>query len=225
MTFAYMHRGSDEVFEINLSRDSDYHTQINNKLIPFASCNTTAAVMALKAAGIMFDYPVGMQPEDYFTQLMLGDEAKKLMRELYPMAESRGMIPQNFSGCLVWGINKIVGRKVDRFTMQGSLQQMIWEINQGHPIIMSGRFTKSGHFVCLVGFRTLQHKSDFKAQESVDINAVDYVIVDDPYGNWYTDYKNHKGNNIKFDLQKYHDLTNAPNIDRHKWLHIISEVI
>ena len=62
----YLMRGF--MFEINLRRDFDYHTQINNRLIPMASCNTTAAIMALKAADINFNCPEGMQPEDALTQ-------------------------------------------------------------------------------------------------------------------------------------------------------------
>jgi len=211
------------VFIVNLSKDSDYHTQINNKQIPYASCNTTAAVMALKAAGMMFDYPEGVQPEDHFTHFMQQPAAWDLMRKVYPYAEQQGSIPQNFSPCMEWGINKIMGKTVDWFTRHATLRQMIWHLCNGRPMMMSGKFTPSGHFITLVGFKTLQSQVDLLRAEDLDMDLIEHVLVDDPYGDYHTSYRSHKGNNIEFDLDEYHQLTNLQSRDGSKWLHIISE--
>ncbi len=209
------------MYQVNLSKDSDYHTQINNKKIPYASCNTTAMVMALKAAGLMFDFPAGVQPEDHFTEFMHRGEAFDKMHQWFPYAEANSMLPQNFSKCLEWGINEMMGRRVDKFTTRGTLQEMIWHVSEGRPLVMSGKFTSSGHFVTLVGFRTLQHKQDLRLVEGVILEAVDYVTVDDPYGNFHVNYTSHKGNDIKFDLDAYDKLTNIPG--KGKWMHIIGD--
>lgn len=58
--------------EIQLSRDTDYHSQVNNKVIPMEACNTTSAIMWLKTARIEFWHPKILQPEDYLTHILDG---------------------------------------------------------------------------------------------------------------------------------------------------------
>ena len=212
------------MFEINLSRDSDYCTQINNKLIPYEACNTTAAIMALEAAGIAYPQKSGEQPEDTMTSYFLAnkDVWDKFKRE-HKGAWKAGFLPQNISGTLAWGINEYIGKDVDHFIKTGSLQLMIWHLLNGKPLIMSGSFTKSGHFVAVMGFYTRQHREYITNANGVDLSRVDYIIVDDPYGNWHSDYRDHRGNNIHFTLQEFNKLTNESNRDSHKWMHIISE--
>jgi len=210
------------MYKLNLTKGMDYHTQINNEKIPFASCNTTSFVMALKGARIPYPWPDGLQEEDFLTDWMHRKEAWSFLNTLYPNAAASGMIPQNYSDCLAWGINELFGRTVDHFTREGTLQQMIWEVSRGHPIVMSGPFTESGHFICLVGFETLQNKEDLQTMMSVAVDAVQTVIIDDPYGDYHTSYRSHKGNDIMFGLEEYNQLTNRPR-DGCKWLHIIKD--
>ena len=212
------------MFEINLSCDSDYCTQINNKLIPFEACNTTSAIMVLDAAKIAYPKTGGEQPEDSLTKLLLTNEAWEKFDKDFAWGRKNGLKPQNVSGMLAWGINRFVGKDVDHFVETGTLQLMIWHLFNGKPLIMSGSFTKSGHFVAVMGFYTRQHREYITSALGVDLCRIDYIIVDDPYGNWHTGYRNHRGNNIHFDLQTFNHLTNEPDRDGHKWMHIISEV-
>jgi hypothetical protein len=211
------------MFEINLSKDSDYCTQINNRLIPYESCNTTAAIMALDAARIDYPRRDGIQPEDDLTALLLTDEAWHRFDNVYPWGRKNGLKPQNISPMLAWGINKFVGKQVDAFVKSATLQHMIWHLLNGRPLIMSGSFTKSGHFVAVMGFRTRQHREYIMSATGVDLCRIEYIIVDDPYGNYHTGYKDHRGNNVQFNLQDFNRLTNESNRDGHKWMHIISE--
>jgi hypothetical protein len=213
------------MFTINLSKDSDYCTQINNKLIPFQSCNTTSAIMALDAAGVRYPITAGEQPEDSFTRRLQQPDAWVRFREKYPWAVKAGLIPQNVSGMLAWGINQFVGRAVDYFTINGTLQKMCWILMQGRPLIMSGKFTDSGHFVAVVGFATKQNREEIQSATSIDLSRIVAIIVDDPYGNYYTRYQDHRGNNIHFELDVFHDLTNVSNADGNKWMHIIGEPV
>lgn len=212
------------MFEINLSRDSDYCTQINNKKLPYESCNTTAAIMALDASGITYPRRDGVQPEDDLTELLLTPEAWRIFRLNHSAARNAGLKPQNVSPMLAWGINKFVGHDVDNFITTGTLQQMIWLLLNGKALIMSGSFTKSGHFIAIIGFRTRQDRYYIKSETAVDMCKIDTIIVDDPYGNYYSGYKDHRGNNVHFNLQEFNRLTNESNHDGHKWMHIISEV-
>lgn len=211
------------MFEINLSRDSDYCTQINNKKLPYESCNTTAAIMALDASGITYPRRDGVQPEDDLTELLLTSEAWRVFRLNHSAARNAGLKPQNVSPMLAWGINKFVGHKVDNFIINGTLQQMIWLLLNGKALIMSGSFTKSGHFVTVVGFASKQHRENINNALAVDICKIDAIIVDDPYGNYYTGYGDYHGNDVRFSLQDFNHVTNESNRDGHKWMHIISE--
>ena len=211
------------MFEVNLSRDSDYCTQINNPLLALETCGPTAAPMALEAAHIYYPKTEGVQPEGEITKLLLTDEAWDKFKREHKGAHDAGLKPFNVSPMLAWGINKFVGKTVDRFITTGTLQMMIWHLLNGRPLIMSGSFTKSGHFVAVMGFYTRQHREYITNALAVDLCRIDYIIVDDPYGNWHTDYRDHRGNNVHFTLQEFNRLTNESNRDGHKWMHIISE--
>ena len=150
------------MFQINLSRSSDYHDQKNNEMIPFEACNTTSGIMWLKAGRIDFWYPKIMQEEDYLTSILNGKQAWRLFKEQYPEMYDKGFRPQNLSKMLEWGINIMVGREVDHFIQEGSLELLVWELMSGRPVIMSGQFTAAGHFVCVVGCVSSQNKRDIE---------------------------------------------------------------
>ena len=179
--------------------------------------------MALKAAGIRIDCPDDIQPEDQMTAVLNTPAAWDLFRAKYAWAIRAGFMPQNVSGMLAWGINQFTGRNVDHFTTQGTLQQMCWLLMHDKPLIMSGKFTESGHFVAVMGFVSKQDKSEIQKMTDIDLNRITAVIVDDPYGNYYSRYKDHRGNDIHFALDLFHELTNASNVDGGKWMHIIGE--
>jgi hypothetical protein len=210
------------VFSLNLSKNSAYHTQRNNEFVPISSCNVTAAVMALKAAGVHFSFPSMMQPEDYLYTMLDSPSAYDVMRKKYPWAVRDGYPPNQVHGMLKWGINRLVGKPVDKFVTGGSLKDMLWYSLCEMPLIMNGRFTAGGHMLTVVGFRSLQDRYLIKRQRDIDLGQVDAVIVDDPYGNYHTGYEDAKGNDIWFPLWQFHSLTNSYNADGAKWMHIIN---
>ena len=210
------------MYKVNLSEGIAYHSQKNNEFIPFASCGPTSAIMSLKAAKIPFYAPVVMQPEDYLTANLTDKEAWELFEKDFPGAVKHRLWPNNISHMLQWGINKMVGRKVDVFKKSGSLREMIWHLVNRRPLIVSGRFTKSGHFVSVVGFESYQPIGSIRRISDVKLADVEYIIVDDPYGKYpYTD-KKPSGNDTHFTLQEFNGLTNASGIENKKWLHIFS---
>ena len=66
---------------INNSTGKIIHTQRNNRIKPYSSCNVTSFINALKCSDIDFYYPKDMQPEDYFMKLMQSENAWKLYVE------------------------------------------------------------------------------------------------------------------------------------------------
>lgn len=203
---------------VNLSKDNDYHSQINNKRYPMSTCNTTSAIMALKANGISFKYPEEMQPEDYLTMILETKEAYDKLYKDFNWAVKDGYSPREVHGMLEWGINKLVGENIDMFTTNSSLKEVLYRIHKGKASLMTGRFTKTGHVICVVGFSTRQSSID--SFESFDMDLMDYVIIDDPYGDYHTGYKNHRGNNIYFPINQFDKLTKSYSSD-HKWAHLI----
>jgi hypothetical protein len=207
---------------INVSRPKDYYTQINNKKFPLASCNTTSMVEALVVSEIDFPYPDNKQPEDYFTEIMETEELYK-MRDRYGKW-AKNYRPAEIHMLLSWATNKkLVGRNVTRFSTEYPLQLLLFDIAcRKRPVVMSGSFTSSGHIVVLVGFTTLQEEVDVVSEpKKIRLGSVKEFIVDDPYGNWYTDYSDHHGNDIRFSFPDFNRLTNRSGDMDHKWAHRI----
>ncbi len=211
------------MLKINLSIDSEYHSQINNKFIPYEACNTTAAIMWLKTAGVDFWHPKIMQPEDYLTAILNGKHAWHLFKDQFPDMYDLGFRPQNLSKMLEWGINIMVGREVDKFITDGSLSLLIWELIRGRPVIMSGQFTQSGHFVCVVGCTSKQNREEIEMLEDVDPKAIEEIFVDDPVGDYHTKYRSSKGNNVRFKIKEFDLVTNLPN--GKKWMHLMNPLM
>lgn len=209
------------MFTFNISKDDDYHSQRNNNFVPIDSCQTTSAIMALKASGIDFDYPKDMQPEDYLTSITDSKEAHDFMRENAPWAIKQGIPPAQVHIVLEWAINKLVGRTVDKFTTTAKIEDLLFNILDNKASLISGRFTDYGHVVCLVGFETTQENiNEVTRSEDINLWKVKNFIIDDPYGNPLTEYKDYHGNNIKLTYRQFNNYTRQYNKNK-KWAHII----
>lgn len=217
------------MISINISRDDEYHTQLNNRFFPHGACNTTSEINALRSSGVDFDSPFHLQPEDYLTQILESEDAWAKMKREFPWAIRDGYHPRHVHKMLEWAVNtKLVGRDVSFFTESVSLQKIIFHlVKNRQAVIMSGRFTKFGHIVCLVGLETDQ--SDIEQIEGpplVSLASIKNFIIDDPYGDWHTGYQSQKGNNVRFSYTEYNALTTvydnafqkrAHLFDRHGW--------
>jgi hypothetical protein len=174
----------------NYSTDSEYHSQRNNAIVPYASCNTTAMVMALKQAGWsmpLFD-PEHPQPEDDLSAFLRTDEAKRKQQEIAPWSVG-AYPPQEVHACLEWGVNAWLGGTADAFTMRATHDELIAALVGGGGVVLSGRFPLSngelGHIVSLAGYYS-----------EGELDHDDGWIIDDPYGIWHTDYRDPHGNDI-----------------------------
>lgn len=204
---------------INLSTDSDYHTQLNNKLVPLESCNTTSAIMFLLACGVEIPDTGAQQPEDALTALLEMPEAFEMQKELAPWSIGQ-FRPQEVHTVLDWGVNKFVGADICRFRDDATQGRLAYELAHGRAAIVSGRFTPAGHVVCLVGVDTDQvDVADVQTAEDVELDRIRAWIIDDPYGDWHTDYHDQHGNNVRFTPAEFDRLTQQYYQDK-KWAHL-----
>lgn len=207
---------------VNLSLGTGYHSQRNNRLEPMRTCNTTSAIMALKASRIDFSWPQDQQPEDYLTGLLLREEAYQRMRVKYPWAIGR-YAPYQVHGMLAWGINRLVGRPVDTFRTDGTLRGIIWRLFRRTALIAHGRFAGYDHMVAVVGFESTQHEGELRSAEDVDLRQVTQVVIDDPYGDYRTRYQDSRGNDVRLSLEEFNDVTHNQHADGAKWIHVFEE--
>ena len=227
-------KSRDKVIVINPSRDDEYHTQINNKLVPHEACNVTSYVMAGKQADQMFKFPAGVQPEDHMMRLLRSPEAYDLLERNYKWAfhPDTGKVlypPNEVHGTLVWAFNKLIGRNAASFTIKGSIRRMVYHIIRGDGVVLSGFFrlsngTRLRHVVSLAGFKTVQQDIlEIAHADDVDPTYLAGMIIDDPYGNPHTGYKDRHGNNLGLSMEQF-DETMKTIKSPEKWMHVIPRV-
>lgn len=214
---------------INRSRDSDYHTQRNNRRYPHAACNVTAYVMAAKQAGIQIAHPEDVQPEDFFMQYLRTEDFYRRIRGRYPWAFETladGSVryfyqPNEIHELLAEGFNELAGRTVARFTTEATRADLALAILDGAGVVVSGSFPYRGgylnHVVSLAGFRTNQRN----LAGDLDPAEIAQWIIDDPYGDFHTDYHDHRGNNVTITVSEWREILKPRRRLNHKWAHII----
>ena len=165
----------------NFSKDIDYHTQRNNKVIPLGSCGTTSMVMALKQAGIDLESPKkNQQPEDYLTELLSGEKAVEQMRHLASWAFDRNgeavYPPNEVHVMLEWVVNEITQVGVDRFSTSFSIEEICEHLLNHGGVVLSGFFPVDtgdlNHMVNLAGFIY-----DNEAKIPIDVEKIKSFII------------------------------------------------
>lgn len=208
---------------INISSQSPYHTQINNARYPLSTCNTTSGILWLLSNHVPFKYPSGMQAEDFLTTITEREECYTFMKLVAPWnfdSEGKAKLPpRQIHACLAWAINKLAGKRVIQFRTDVTYEALVMGLALGHGAILSGVFTRGGHIVCLVGVETEQGLSELQSEATVEVGAIKSWIVDDPYGDWHTDYRNHHGNDVRFTHAQINSLTKVVGENK-KWAHI-----
>ena len=199
--------------KINYSIHSEYHSQRNNAIVPFSSCNTTSMVMALKQArwGMPAD-SLHEQPEDSLSAFLRTRAAYEKQKEL--AAWSVGAYPpQEVHACLRWGVNAWIGKEVDRFSLAVRAPELVAALDSGGGAVLSGRFPMPsgdlGHIVSLAGY-------------VVDDASGELIrwIIDDPYGDWHSQYRVHRGNDIDLTVDQFRQIFDRRR-DGNYWAHII----
>ena len=195
----------------NYSKDFDYHSQRNNAIVPYSSCNTTSMIMALKQAGWEMPAHEG-QPEDALSLFLQTSEAIKMQEKLAPWSVG-SYPPQQVHACLQWGVNKWMGEDLDEFSTVARAADLLAQLDSRGGVVLSGRFPLSdgelGHIVSLAGYVTLDAS-----------NEVIRWTIDDPYGNWHSQYEDSRGNDCDLTLQDFNRIFDRQNNGLY-WAHMI----
>jgi len=193
--------------EFDFSIKDSYYSQINNTYLAMSSCMRTAEIMFLiyngvqvVEAGSKFDitrpfivYPKSMQPEDFLTALTESPWGYEL-RNAISWAANQSIPPGQVHVVIAEIVNNLIGKSVDRFVNTNDITILFNELFNKRSVMTSGRFTPTGHAVCVCGYRL------------DDNNQITDLLVDDPYGDYFTNYASQKGNNIWFPLDTFKKL-------------------
>lgn len=215
---------------INVSDNKDNYGQRNNKYVhkncngitdvsAGTMCNGTSEVMAADYDGWKFPDGKFEQPEDNFLDFMMSskevdDYYRTAMPTLYAdykkeILNEKGKpayyTPNEVHKVLAFAFNKWMGSEVVTFKENVAIIDLIKELVEGRACVLSGKFNKLNHIVCLVGAKWKVTKEDATpAQLNALIEQIveqgkmpDSFIIDDPYGDYHTDYMVAKGNDIE----------------------------
>jgi uncharacterized protein YvpB len=160
-------------------------SQRNNKIDPTQTCNTTAMAMVAAFHGIVGDNSYA-QLEDQFSHYMAARGYNR-----YDMESMTKFLNQYYGDAL-----NVV------FSAHRSVDGISDLLRAGIPVIVSGKFTPSWHFIVIRGYT----------------RKVMY-IVNDPWGEYYrTGYDGSKGNGVElYSAQLINKLCNDDNSTQSIW--------
>jgi len=204
------------VNERNNGADKPYYTQRNNKEKAVSACNVTSIIIALSTAGYPMEKfsPCGEQPEDLLMRFIYSDNAT-LNR--WKQLDPKGSIPPNqWHAVLAYGtVRWLKTFGYDSayvvFHEAVSREEIVSLIDDGGAAVISGVFPQEGksllnHIVTITGYGT--DKNGF------------YFIIDDPWGDYHTGYKNQRGKAVKMPIEDF-DKMMKPQPQEKKWAHIV----
>lgn len=213
---------------VNNSKGFVNHTQRNNELFPFSTCNTTSYGMFIKYNNLLKIlkklYPeleeTDVQLDDFLTNFMTKDQ------RVIDFAAKNGYDEWNcplnqIHACLEFGIDLLFGRDIVDFKTNMPVDEIISRLTRGESMVVNGRFPCKfkdgiirtiGHVVCLVGYEGIGNI----VKTYTDVKN---FIIDDPYGNLYTAYTDTRGNDIKVSRDDFTTMFKKLNSDKVKWVH------
>lgn len=168
-----------KTFRCDLGKQN--YSQLNNKINPTCTCNSTAMVMALDYIGYKLPddeiFPEFPQPEDKLTMLCYTDEEvkglyKKISAPMYnqwiaemekikkanpnlPLKDYKfidSYPPNEVHAVLNFAANKLVGKlDATSFKANATVEQIVKELTEGKPVVISVKFGSLNHVLLLTG--------------------------------------------------------------------------
>lgn len=160
--------GSLPVF-LSRVRGVVYHSQRDNLEHPSGTCNVTSLAMVLEARGVRPKH-ADAQLEDELFERLLTPEGKAKAKAIGVTSN-----PWTNPRMLQWLVEQV--GHTDAFAETHTWAD-VWAHVEGRgiPVVISGRFTSSGHIVVILG-RTLDGDA----------------LIHDPYGDWNRGYASARG--------------------------------
>jgi len=184
--------------------DIIYHTQINNKILPYVTCGVTCLAEYIHWINKKFNKTYVCN-DDKLMEILNSEALTNIAKDLIKKGiidasalkiridnlktkdidESKFNHTNNFKPMLS-ALGGLVTKGEFNFkTEYLTIQEIDKSIDDEFPVQISAKFTSGGHFVLIVGYDT--EKRSF--------------IVDDPYGNWTKNYSDDtlgKGNKLDY---------------------------
>lgn len=185
---------------------TEYHTQRNNKILPFVTCGTTCLAnylgyLAEKAGKAyvhdddkVFQFlnsPQMLTKAKEMIKKGIIDESALCFRTDNPntpqIDESKFSHLNNFMEMLAVCGNDLTEGDYQFKIEYKKADEIKNTIDSGYPALVSAKFTSGGHFVLVVGYDDASN-----------------WVVDDPYGNWNNGYKkaDESGAKLKYSIDK-----------------------
>ena len=186
----------------NNSKGKPYYTQRNNELDLAGACNVTAMIQGLTCAGWPLPSGAYKQPEDSLLHFIRHDPV--ILKE-WKRVDPHGKYPPNeWHSLLCMGTNRflisngIVGKKIITFCEDCTLLDFKLLIDSGGVAVFSGQFKSErgtiGHIVTGVGY------------QCDNSGTVTEIIIDDPWGDYHSLYRVHKGDDIMMPKEDFYAL-------------------
>lgn len=175
-----------------------YRSQRDNAWLPSSTCNVTSYATALDQLGFT-DRP-GKQLEDELYELIVSPAGQEALKRSFGWAVGK-VASQTVHGMLVWAADEMFGVRA-RFRTDVRFSEIVEELRRGRPVVLSGRFTASGHIVCVVG-----------VAGSADL------IVHDPWGDWNRGYRSTDGEARIYTRESLLPITNGDGL---MWAHFFT---
>lgn len=193
-----LHINEPRVDPIRFVHQARYFSQRNNTSKPLSTCGPTSIAMVLDYLEV--EWSEETQLEDQVFWWLRQPDALSFFRKHFPWAVDR-YNPWNIAGMLKWVVE-------DKYGLQDTFKECEWDEIEDHlasegPVIMSGRFTGSGHIIVVVGMTT---DGD--------------LICHDPYGNWQRGYhRDHNGAFVIYNKEDVHPILKPTG--KKPWAHLI----
>lgn len=187
---------------LNVSSNKENYSQRNNKIDPGITCNTTSMAMALDYNGYKMPTKQGNQPEDDLTVFVRTDQrvldfykAKMpVMYDAFIKKETGFYWPNEVHDVLSFATNLYMGTNCTTFRTNVSMDELLNEIKSGRACVLSGKFGKLNHIVCLVGFVLTD-------------DVITEAIIDDPYGDYHKGYvAGTSGNDVHLTINEFYSI-------------------
>ncbi|WP_413160395.1 C39 family peptidase [Capilliphycus salinus ALCB114379] len=184
-----------------------YYDQLNNLEHPQGACNVTCVAMVLKYYGIDSRSAKEISNDVQLEDVLFRKTEKWDKQYGYTGATKTRHIPQFIQRLLrEWGAEHGPGKLQNTFFKTVTTETEIkHHLAQGHPVIIHGYFTNSGHLIVIKGYDD---------EEKV-------WIAHDPYGKWlgyqggYADL-NLSGADVRY---TYADVRTVWDVDGESWCH------
>ena len=142
---------------------------------------------------------------------------KELIPWFFDSETGKAIAPPNeVHQMLEWGVNNLLKKKVVRFSTGVPVEEIIAHLIKGGGVVLSGKFRLKSrtlnHIVSLAGFIT---------DENEDIT---HLIIDDPYGNFRTEYQDHRGNNATITKDEFIAIFKPTGNESIKWAHLVTSI-